>query len=300
VPEAELPTVSVVVPVCDGLDDLARCVDALLAQDYPADRLEVVVVDNGSAVPPGPHLPADPRLRLLREDHPGSYAARNTGVAASGGEVVAFTDADCTPDREWVREVVAALAAEPRADMVGGAIDLDFPAGRPITGPDWYEQLHGFPQQRYVEQKGFSVTANMATWRSVLDRVGEFDTLLPSGGDADWGRRVCAAGGRQRYAAAARVRHPARTSWRELRAKQRRVTESVAERTRLRRGRRGGRLRLLRLLAGHLALACWRTVSEWRQPVPDSVPARVRYLVTYWRVTFVVCGALGRRAVVRR
>jgi GT2 family glycosyltransferase len=289
---AELPTVSVVVPVLDGLDDLVRCVDALLAQDYPADRLEILLVDNGSAVPPGPRLPVDPRLRVLREDRPGSYAARNTGVAAARGEVVAFTDADCTPDREWVRAVVAALVAEPRADMVGGGIDLDFPAGRPVTGPEWYEQLHGFPQEQYITELGFAVTANMATWRAVLDRVGGFDQTLPSGGDADFGRRVRAAGLRQRYAPAARVHHPARATWPELRAKQRRVTRGVAWRAR----RRQGRLRLLRLLAGHLALAGWRTLSAWRRPLPETAAARVRYLVTYWRVTFVVCGALAREA----
>jgi GT2 family glycosyltransferase len=292
---AEVPSVSVVVPVLDGLDDLVRCVDALLAQDYPPDRLEILVVDNGSAVPPGSRLPADRRLQVLREDRPGSYAARNTGVAAARGEVVAFTDADCAPAKDWVGAVVAALAAEPRADMVGGAVDLDFPAGRPVTGPEWYERLHGFRQEQYVTEQGFAVTANMATWRAVLDRVGGFDETLSSGGDADWGRRVRAAGGRQRYAAAARVRHPARVSWPELRAKQRRVTRGVARRAR----HRQGRLRLLRLLAGHLALAGWRTVSEWRLPAPDTAAARVRYLITYWRVTFVVCGALAREAVRR-
>ena len=137
------------------------------------------------------------------------------------------------------------------------------------------------------------MTANMATWRAVLDRVGGFDETLPSGGDAEFGRRVRAAGGRQRYAPAARVRHPARVSWPELRAKQRRVTRGVAWRAR----RRQGRVRLLRLLAGHLVLAGWRTVGEWRRPVPDTAAARARYLVAYWRVTFVVCGALGREAL---
>jgi cellulose synthase/poly-beta-1,6-N-acetylglucosamine synthase-like glycosyltransferase len=111
----QLPVVTVIVPVLDGLDLLVRCVRALLDQDYPAELLEIVVADNGSAVDPAPHLPRDPRLTVVHEPTPGSYAARNAALLVAKGEVLAFTDADCLPDRSWVREAVAALRAEPRA-----------------------------------------------------------------------------------------------------------------------------------------------------------------------------------------
>jgi glycosyltransferase involved in cell wall biosynthesis len=295
VPDTDPPTVTVVVPVRDGPDELARCVEGLLDQDYPPDRVAVVVVDNGSAVPVASRLPAHDRLTVLREDRPGSYVARNTGVAAAQGEVVAFTDADCLPTPGWLRELVAALAAEPRADLVGGAVELVFPAGRPVGGLEWYEYLMGFPQERYLRENGFAVTANMGTWRAVLDRVGPFDAALLSGGDADWGRRVRTAGGRQRYAAAAVVRHPARVTWADQVTKHRRTTQGVIDKV-LRRP--GARRRLLRLLVGQFPIGLRRAVTLWRDPRAGSLADRVSCVVAGWRLSLVTAGVLAA-AVVR-
>lgn len=100
--------------------------------------------------------------------------------------------------------------------MVGGAVRLTFPGGAPRTAAELYEAVHGFPQARYLADQHFAVTANMVTWRRTMDRVGEFDASLMSRGDAQWGQRVAAAGGVQRYAPDAVVSHPARSSWREL------------------------------------------------------------------------------------
>src|SRR5690606_31008932 len=104
------PRVSVIVPVRDDVEGLSRCVAALQAQDYPTDRFEVVVIDNGSIRDLRPVVPDEPRFRLVREDRPGSYVARNAGVAVATGEVLAFTDADCRPRADWLSQGVAALA----------------------------------------------------------------------------------------------------------------------------------------------------------------------------------------------
>jgi GT2 family glycosyltransferase len=273
-----LPRVSVVVPVLDGLADLRRCVDALLGQDYPADRFEVVVADNGSAIPPGPQLPADPRLTVVREPVPGSYRARNAGLAVATGELVAFTDADCRPRPDWLRRAVAVLLAEPVADLVGGAVELVFEAGRPRSAAEWHEQLHGFPQQEYLA-RGFAVTANLVTRREVLDRVGPFDPTLASGGDAEWCRRVRDSGGVLRYAPAAVVRHPARATRAELLAKARRTTAGVATKA-LRRP--GGRAAVARMMLGHLRDLAAVSLTVWRQPEPDTVAGRAGYLRLRW------------------
>lgn len=285
-----LPSASVIVPVRDGLPELRRCVRALLEQDYPAHLVEVVVADNGSAVWPGDMLPAHPRLRLLSEPTPGSYRARNAALAASRGEVVAFTDADCLPRPDWLRSAVTALDADPPADAVGGAVELRFAGGEPRTGPEWYEFLHAFPQREYVD-RGFAVTANLVTRRAVIERLGAFDATLASGGDAEWCRRIGATGGRLRYAPLARVEHPARATRRDLVTKARRTTDGVATKA-LRRP--GGRRSLSRMLVGQARGAVVRSFTVWRAPAPDTALAAARYLGTSWAVSAAVAGRLIR------
>ena len=221
------PAVTVIVPVRDGLEDLKRCVEALLAQDYPPDLVTVVVADNGSARSPAEVLPGHPRVRLVEHPGGGSYAARNAALAVADGEVVAFTDADCRPQPDWLTQAVRALDAEPRAAMVGGAIDLVFRDGRPRTGAEWYEKLRGFPQEDYL-RRGFAVTANLVP--AATSSSGWARSTPPStpAGDAEWGRRLRDLGGLQRYAPSAVVRHPARATPRELVAKSRRTARGVA------------------------------------------------------------------------
>src|SRR3954447_25924434 len=105
---AALPAVSVVVPVRDGARVIGECLDALMAQ-RGAPPYEVLVVDNGSTDTTAAAVRAHPSApRLLRERRPVSYAARNAGITAATGSILALTDADCTPAATWLAEAVAA------------------------------------------------------------------------------------------------------------------------------------------------------------------------------------------------
>jgi GT2 family glycosyltransferase len=200
------------VPVHDGTALLRTCVQALLAQDYPGDLVEVLVVDNASTEDVAAALPPDPRVRLLHEPVPGSYRARNAALPHVRGEVVAFTDADCRPHPDWITRGVAALRSQPDVAMVGGRVDLVFREGHPVTAWEVYEAAHAFPQRDYLAKQHFAVTANVLTWRTTLDDVGGFDARLASRGDAEWGQRVARSGGKQVYADDAVVDHPARAA----------------------------------------------------------------------------------------
>jgi hypothetical protein len=100
--QIELPSVSVVVPFYGAdVSALTRCVKSLLNQDYSEDRVTITVVDNNET----PRLAASafgPRCSILHEPGPGSYAARNRGIRESLGEIIAFTDSDCVPQRSWI------------------------------------------------------------------------------------------------------------------------------------------------------------------------------------------------------
>ncbi|MEM6393904.1 MAG: glycosyltransferase family A protein [Planctomycetota bacterium] len=192
--------VSVIIPVWNDPAGLAICLKALAGQDWPSERMEVLVVDNGSDRLPDEVVGAYPWARLLEESEAGSYAARNRALVEAEGGVVAFTDADCVPEPGWLSAGVARLEAEGPDAVIGGAIRMFCrDADRP-TSVELLELAVGLPQQQYVEASGFAATANLVTWRSVMDRVGGFDASIKSGGDREWGARAAAAGCRLVYA----------------------------------------------------------------------------------------------------
>lgn len=211
------PLVSVIIPVYNDLERLQTCLEALERQTYPHTKYEVIVVDNGSDESIEPFVHHFSQVIATSESRPGSYAARNKGLTLAQGEIVAFTDADCIPAQDWIEQGVNALLRETNCGLVGGKIEIFFRNASQPTAVELYESLVAFPQQKYVEVERFSVTANLFTFKTVLEKVGHFSDTLKSSGDSDWGNRVFAAGYKQVYADDVRVSHPARHSFNELR-----------------------------------------------------------------------------------
>ncbi len=194
---------SVVIATHNRASDLERALEALAAQERPAD--EVIVVDDGSTDETAAVLDrwaSDDRLPLRvirRKVAAGPATAREQGWRATGGELVAFTDDDCVPDPRW-------LAAGERA--WGGRPEV-FVQGR--TEP---EREHPGPFSRTLRvdrlQASFP-TCNMLYPRELLERVGGFDTEAfgrePGGEDCDLAWRAIGAGARPAFAADAVVRH---------------------------------------------------------------------------------------------
>jgi glycosyltransferase involved in cell wall biosynthesis len=208
--------VSVVIPVRDGARTVAACLDGL-AEQQGAPPFEVIVVDNGStdgtaAIVNAHQLGA----RLIEERRPGSYAARNAGIAVAAAPVVAFTDADCRPAPGWLAAGTEALAGG--ASLAGGAIELSptiSPPGSPPGRPSVWERYDGavyLDQRHFVERDGFAATANLFVIANVFSDVGPFDAALASSGDVELCRRATAAGHRLVYAPGAVVVHPRRAT----------------------------------------------------------------------------------------
>jgi glycosyltransferase involved in cell wall biosynthesis len=221
------PLVTVIIPVFNDAERLKLCLAALAAQTYPKALTEVIVVDNGSedgdqvkhlveqfAKPEG--FGNGLRAIAVKEPTPGSYAARNRGIALARGEVLAFTDADCIPTTDWIEQGVSYLLANPGCGLVAGEITLFFRNPQRPTPVELFEKITTFDQKKFVENRRFGATANLFTTRKVIDRIGLFNTNLKSGGDVEWGQRVAALGYPQIYAEHAQVSHPARYSFRQL------------------------------------------------------------------------------------
>ena len=102
----EEPSFSIIIPTYRRPDALRVCVQALCELDYPRSGLEVIIVDDGGMVPLQPLLePFAERLRMkiLWQPNAGPAAARNFGALQATGDLLAFTDDDCTPASSWLR-----------------------------------------------------------------------------------------------------------------------------------------------------------------------------------------------------
>jgi len=228
---AFFPKVSVVVPIYNGEEDLPELIGRLLAQTYPKQQVEYLLVDNNSS---------DRTSYLLKtaaEDcplaiHPlsenqiqSSYAARNTGIRAATGEILAFTDADCRPQPDWLLSLIAPFV-NPEIAIVAGEIMA-------LPGKNILEQ-HAERQQTLSQKHTlahkfcpYGQTANLAIRRQALTKVGLFRPYLTSGGDADICWRILRENtGRLEFAQDAIVQHRHRATLKDLQSQWRRYGQS--------------------------------------------------------------------------
>ena len=210
------PLLSVVVPVYRHWALAPDLVAALAAQSLEADRFEILIVDNDGAAP-DLALPAN--ARILACAAPGSYAARNAGVAAARGALIAFTDADCRPEPGWLA-ALAAAAAETPGHLLAGPVEIGRPARD--TPAAVYDRVRGIPQARYVA-RGYAATANLAVPAEAFRAAGGFAPERFSGGDAAFCRAAGARGFPIRLVPGAAVVHLCRTGWDGIATKARRT-----------------------------------------------------------------------------
>jgi GT2 family glycosyltransferase len=206
------PRISVIIPHLNQPDMLARCLASLVAGSLQPD--EIIVVDNGSHLLPTAVCGQFPGVRLLQETTAGPGPARNCGVAASMGEILAFIDADCLADPDWLAGAEAAVA-DPTATILGGDVRIALATPERMTMTEAYESVYAYRMDRYIAREGFTGTGNMVVRREVLADVGPF-AGIDLAEDRDWGRRATAKGYRIRFVPEMRVYHPARKTLAEL------------------------------------------------------------------------------------
>ncbi|HEY4281695.1 MAG TPA: glycosyltransferase [Chthoniobacterales bacterium] len=119
------PTFSVVIPTRDRFPQLAVCLEALAVQDFPREKFEVIVVNDGSRSPVPVSINSfQDRLNLTianRAESNGPSVARNCGGKTARGEFLAFTDDDCTPAPDWLSRLADRLVASPN-QLIGGRV----------------------------------------------------------------------------------------------------------------------------------------------------------------------------------
>jgi glycosyltransferase involved in cell wall biosynthesis len=199
-----MPFISVVMPTHTRPALLQRCLNALVAQDYPADCFEIVVVEDGG---PGAGkvvvdwLSRTSRvpIRYLSVPRAGPAAARNRGWRTARGEIIAFTDDDTIPDTRWLAE--GARSFEAGADVVSGRVIV--PLSDAPTDSD--RNVQGL-------ERATLATCNAFCRRSLLESTGGFDARFTRAyrEDSDLEFTLRKAGARVEHSPFAVVVHPPR------------------------------------------------------------------------------------------
>jgi GT2 family glycosyltransferase len=270
---------SVIIPFRENIGEMRVCLSCLEQQSISREAFEVLAVNNGpnTGAALDELMACFPSVRWLADGGPGSYGARNRGIGAAQGEIIAFTDGDCQPDPQWLENGIRALERE-EASIVGGRVAMLDPVDRALNIYEQYESLRfGLGNQKQnVERKSFTTTACLITYRSLFDRVGLFDGDLTSSGDRDWVERAILAGEVLVYSDDAIVYHPRRSTFPPLLRKTRRVA--------------GGRMFLLKKRNMELRYLC-REI--WSQSVlrlnTHRFAARAKGVAGWWnRLRFFI------------
>lgn len=174
-------------PVFNGERFVAEALESVFAQTRVPD--EVVVVDDGSTDASPSIVARHPVTTIIRQANAGCAAARNRGVAAARGEIIAFIDQDDRWMPEHVERAAAALARDPALDFVASAI-------RNFLSPEMTSLPAGVePAMLAAPQHGMG-TATLVARRELFDRIGMFDETMVPIDDSDWLLRAIDAGAR--------------------------------------------------------------------------------------------------------
>lgn len=173
------PLVTVVVACYNGGRTLQSCLDSLMQLNYPA--YQVIVVDDGSTDITAQVASLYKDIRLIRQEHKGLAVARNTGIAAADGEVIAFTDADCQPDEDWLYYLASDLLKGAFVGVGGPNFlppDDSAVAAAVMASPGG--PAHVMLTDRLAEH---IPGCNMAFYKWALLEVGCFDPIFHRAGD---------------------------------------------------------------------------------------------------------------------
>jgi GT2 family glycosyltransferase len=203
--------VSIIVPTYNRPGPLRACLEAIAAQDYALDRVEVLVVDDGGERSPAPvidEMREQLYVELLRQEHGGPSRARNRAASVARGRFLAFTDDDCRPQPSWLSRLVSTLARAPDR-IVGGRIVNALAENAFSSASQMIADIVYAHYNADRENAQFFSSNNIAMAAESYRTLGGFDegfTILACE-DRELCDRWRAAGGRMIYEPSAVVAH---------------------------------------------------------------------------------------------
>lgn len=200
---------SIIIPTYNRPAQLRRCLDALTSLDYPRDRFEVIIVDDGSTLPVA-DVAASFRpcldLTVRSAPHAGPSRARNLGAQHARGRYLAFTDDDCTPTSGWLHALDARASGTP-GTIVGGRTLNALPENLCSTLSHLVVEAAYACYNADADNARFFASNNLAVPAGRFLELGGFDPEFTTAEDRDLCDRWLESGGRLVYAPEAVVCH---------------------------------------------------------------------------------------------
>ena len=211
----EVSSCSVVIATRDRPQRLATCLESLAAQDYPRERFEVIVVDDGGhsrldqvAARYGERL----RLQALERPFGGRSAARNEGAARASGELIAFTDDDTEPAPGWLRALATSHEAAPGDALGGRTVSTSDTSPYARAGDLILDLAYAHQNGRLPPEARFFAANNLALPADRFRAVGGFNTRLQISEDRELCDRWAERGFGMTFVPEAVVRHATPTN----------------------------------------------------------------------------------------
>ena len=207
-PLTTAPKASVVVAAYNAAATLGECLSSIRELNYP--DYETIVVDDGSTDSTS-EIANQAGVRTIRVEHNGLAAARNTGVEAASGEVVAFIDADARADRDWLYHLIETITRRDAAAASGPNFAPDPHSARAAA----MAAAPGLPREVRAGDDRLAQLCgcNMAITKAALQKVGGFDPMFTNAGDdVDLSWRLAASTETLAYAPGAVVIHERRAT----------------------------------------------------------------------------------------
>ena len=210
IPEIDLlPQVSVIIPVKDRAKDLDECLKSLKNLDWPQNKLEIIVIDDGSIDQSAKVAEDQGSIVIKNQNSQGPAAARNKGAEIAQGEILAFIDSDCIAEKNWLKDLIPWLLSEP-VGLIGGQVSSYYTK----SSLDRYEAAcsslsvsNRFLYETDKKSTFYVPSCNMLVRKELFKKINGFNPEMHLGEDVDLCWRIKDSGAALIFTPTGKIRH---------------------------------------------------------------------------------------------
>ena len=200
------PFVSIIVVVLNMADTIGKCLLSLISLDYPKDKCEIIVIDGGS-VDDTVKICNELGVRCFVEKRRGRGLARNVGIKKAKAEIIAFIDADCEADKDWLSIHVAKHSDETIGAVTGSVIDPYLATSTKSSIMSHYVEFSEFDAALKQKYTYHAPTCNISFKKDALKTANFFDEELDAYEDFLLSKRIIDAGYKILFEPKAKILH---------------------------------------------------------------------------------------------
>jgi len=205
----DFPRVSIVIPAYNAQETIGQCLQSIKELNYPADKIETIVVDNGSTDSTFT-IAEQYHVNILSEPDLHVGALRNKGAQIANCEALAFTDSDCLVSKDWLDTAIRYLSMRGKSN-ISKSSSIGIVTGR-ISIPKkstWVERAWAMNRGRRQNDKliGWASSMNMVIKKRIFEEVGGFSDELITCEDVDLSSKVINTGDSILYTEKMQITH---------------------------------------------------------------------------------------------